>query len=50
MLSDLIRYYPGYTLDTAADELTSEQLQILLERAYKRPWGYSVMVEPKDHR
>lgn len=43
----LCRYYPGYTLERAADELTGEQLKILLSQVQVRPWDYVVMVEPK---
>jgi hypothetical protein len=48
MMSDFCRFYPGYTVEKIMRELTREQFNALLEAAYKRPWGYSVMVEPKD--
>jgi hypothetical protein len=48
MLSDFCRFYPAYTVEKVKRELTREQFNALLEAAYKRPWGYSVMVEPKE--
>lgn len=49
MISDFIRFYPSYTVERAKRELTRKQFNALLEEAYKRPWGYSVMVEPKGN-
>lgn len=49
MMSDFIRFYPAYTVNRVLKELTREQFNALLEAGYKRPWGYSVMVEPKGN-
>lgn len=47
MLSDFCRFYPAYTVDRVKKELTREQFNALLDAAYKRPWTYTTMVEPK---
>ncbi len=46
MLSDFLRFYPSYK---AADvgRLSRRQFNALIRAAYKRPWSWSVMVEPK---
>lgn len=50
MMSDFCRLYPAYTIERAKRELTREQFNAMLDKAYKRPWGYTMMVEPKDER
>lgn len=47
MMAELLRFYPGYTLDRAADELDMDQIGMMLDQAKKRPYSYVVMIEPK---
>lgn len=47
MMSDFCRFYPAYTVERIKRELSKVQFRTLLEKAYKRPYNYSVWVEPK---
>ena len=47
LLTTILRYYPGYTLETCGD-LTWPQLNALLKGIKKRPWSWVVQVEPKE--
>ena len=49
MLADFLRFYPAYDHQKVAKTLSRRQFNRLLAQAYKRPWGWTVMVEPKGN-
>lgn len=50
MVSDFCRFYPAFTPKRIMQELTRTQFNAMLEQAYKRPWIYACMVEPKGNQ
>lgn len=46
-MSEFLRYYPGYTMDSALDELSLARINMFVEEASKRPYEYVVMIDPK---